>query len=229
MVQCQGASGLCFYHARFGAGANKCHPPCSFSRPGDPEGRHAVATTTLSGQRFLCSTGAQVSVLPASPTNIWTGSCGPPLEAANGSVIQTYGKRRAVLCFHGRQFTWDFIVAKVAKRLLCGNFLCANGLFVDVKNCRLVNAEDFGSFPCAVSGLPMTTLSFALMTSGEFSRLLGEFPDPHLSTSNSPWASPLHMVPKPDGGCRPCKDYRRLNDATTPDQYPVPHVQDFLA
>ncbi|KAJ8416738.1 hypothetical protein AAFF_G00326160 [Aldrovandia affinis] len=30
--------------------------------------------------------------------------------------------------------------------------------------------------------------------------------------SNSPWASPLHMVPKPDGGCWPCRDYRRLND-----------------
>ncbi|KAJ8398568.1 hypothetical protein AAFF_G00420960 [Aldrovandia affinis] len=47
--------------------------------------------------------------------------------------------------------------------------------------------------------------------------------------SNSPWASPLHMVPKSDGGCRPCGDYRRLNDDTTPDRYPVPHVQDFSA
>ncbi|KAJ8400274.1 hypothetical protein AAFF_G00399680 [Aldrovandia affinis] len=45
----------------------------------------------------------------------------------------------------------------------------------------------------------------------------------------SPWASPLHMVPKPDGGCWPCGDYRHLNGVTTPDRYPVPHMQDFSA
>ncbi|KAJ8400845.1 hypothetical protein AAFF_G00391990 [Aldrovandia affinis] len=91
-----------------------------------------------------------VSLLPALPTKVRT-RFGPPLEAANSSVIQTYGKRRAVLCFHGRQFTLDFVMAKVAKPLLGTDFLCANGLLVDVKNCKLVNAEDFGSFPCTLS------------------------------------------------------------------------------
>jgi hypothetical protein len=50
-----------------------------------------------------------------------------------------------------------------------------------------------------------------------------------LRRSSSPWASPLHMVPKADGTWRPCGDYRRLNTITVPDQYPLPNLQDLSA
>ena len=47
--------------------------------------------------------------------------------------------------------------------------------------------------------------------------------------SNSPWSSGLHMVAKKDGTSRPCGDYRRLNERTTGDAYPIPHLHDLAA
>ena len=45
----------------------------------------------------------------------------------------------------------------------------------------------------------------------------------------SEWASPLMVAPKPNGGWRVCGDYRRLNNATPDDKYPVRTLQDFTA
>lgn len=45
--------------------------------------------------------------------------------------------------------------------------------------------------------------------------------------SRSSWASPLHVLPKRDGGLRLCGNYRVLNARTIADRYSLPHIEDF--
>ncbi|KAK9703188.1 Reverse transcriptase (RNA-dependent DNA polymerase) [Popillia japonica] len=46
--------------------------------------------------------------------------------------------------------------------------------------------------------------------------------------SSSPWSSPILMIPKKDGKYRFCVDYRKLNQVTKKDAYPLPYVSSTL-
>ncbi|MEE4247194.1 MAG: reverse transcriptase family protein, partial [Kangiellaceae bacterium] len=46
--------------------------------------------------------------------------------------------------------------------------------------------------------------------------------------SQSPWASPITLVPKKTGEVRFCVDYRRINSMTIRDSYPLPNIQDIF-
>lgn len=80
--------------------------------------------------------------------------------------------------------------------------------------------------------IPKTTCKVYPLTPAE-QIALDEFLKEHLERgtirkSNSPLASPFFFVKKKDGKLRPVQDYRRLNEMTVKNRYPLPLVTELL-
>ena len=143
---------------------------------------------SVSKRQFLIDTGAEVSVLPATGLDTRTRKPGPPLLAANGSTIRTYGTRQLSLHFASNTYQWPFIVADVTRPLLGADFLRSNSLLVDMNGKRLVDATTFHSAPLTQTSTttPAPHLDAISTSTDQYDILLAEFrPSRHLTLSNS--------------------------------------------
>ena len=63
----------------------------------------------------------------------------------------------------------------------------------------------------------------------EFKKTLQEMKDSGMVVdSNSPWCSPVRLVRKPDGSIRVCVDFRKLNNVTVKDSFPIPTIEHII-
>ena len=268
------------FHPLFHGLGKRAGRPLKISAVSPGEKKTMTVWDRRSGCSFLVDCGAEESVFPASAADKRHRASSAPLVAANGTLIKTWGKRKASLVLgKGHTFTQEFHVADITDSILGADFFVSNRLAIDMSNKRLISLDDLHVVATGVASICSTICGLHISRFHSFDAIIDEFPEllvprfkstdsnkhgvEHYITtegpplhararrlkqekleiakaefaemermgiirrSNSPWASPLHIVPKPGGGWRPCGDFRCLNNATVDNRYPLPHIQDF--
>ena len=148
--------------------------------------------------KFLIDSGSVISLIPVK---LAPGKHKPEdltLQAANGSLIKTFGQRVLSLDFGlRREFSWAFIVADVKTPIIGADLLSHFGLVVDIKRRRLCDSitalSSDGQLRKAsvfsVATLPSNG-SFLSHDEPSYSDLLREYA--HLSEPKSAPQSTLH-------------------------------------
>ena len=97
-------------------------------------------TDSSTGFKFLVDTGAQVSIIPPSPTDHHIHHTNLTLEAVNGTPIRTFGTRSLTLSLGLRRtFRWVFVIAETGTPILGADFLRHHRILVDMTHYRLVD------------------------------------------------------------------------------------------
>ncbi|UYV70230.1 hypothetical protein LAZ67_7002246 [Cordylochernes scorpioides] len=196
----KGNAGTCWYHMKFGAQARKCLQPCNFK---------PTSACPLSAQTFSDITGVTVDLRnhrlsdPVSSLHS-IGQVSPSPAVSIHLTIANSPYSRILRQFP--ELTSQNLI-KSPPRHSVTHHIVTKGPPIAAKPRRLPTDK-----------LAAAKKEFAFMMEKGICR-----------PSKSPWASPLHLVPKKDSSLRPCGDYRKLNAATVPDRYPVPNIMDFAS
>lgn len=95
-----------------------------------------------SGTQYLIEAGSDVSVFPKEWSRMETPTIDHTLQAANGSIFQTYGKKLLPLNIgRHRTFSRHFFTADVTKLIIRADFLMHLYLQVDLKRKCLLDGR----------------------------------------------------------------------------------------
>ena len=126
--------------------------------------------------KWLVDGGAMVSIIPASAADKLRGATDAPLQAANGSIIETYGKTQLTISIANRTFSHECIVANVRSRILGADFLAENYLAPNHRDCSLIDLATFETLPAAYSDAFSSPINFVNQINDKFYQLLDSFP-----------------------------------------------------
>ena len=128
------------------------------------------------GRQYLVDTGAEFSILPASPEDKKRVVPTEALEAANGTKVPVFGRRTVTLSFpRGLTFSHSFLLADVTKPLLGVDFFNSNNIGIDTKGKRMFDLSN-GTWLGGARG-PDPTICSLDSPEDNFRDLLNEFPD----------------------------------------------------
>ncbi|KAJ8770542.1 hypothetical protein K2173_018033 [Erythroxylum novogranatense] len=89
--------------------------------------------------------------------------------------------------------------------------------------------EDAETAPDVVTGTRPISIPPYRMAPAELKEQLEELLEKgYIRPSSSPWGAPILFVKKKDGSLRMCVDYRKLNQVTVKNKYPLPHIDDLF-
>lgn len=128
------------------------------------------------GHRYLIDTGAEMSVVAATPAQKRF-----PTEfklfAANNSRIDTYGEQRIALDLGlRRKFSWNFTIAAVPYSIIGADFLKSYGLDVSLRDRRLIDNTTKLHTVASVTTLPSFYVS-PIDYSNPYAKILARFPE----------------------------------------------------
>ena len=110
------------------------------------------------------------------------------------------------------------------------NILWKNGKLFDLRNPSIIkatihNAIDTSAHPPVYTPPYRVSYRNEQIQREEIDKLLKQG---IIEESTSPWSSPIVLVRKKDGSVRFCIDFRKLNNITTKDAFPIPRIDDIF-